>query len=167
MFGFISVHLLLLLLPGSCTGSLLSQWPQHLSIQKGKTAEMHCYQNGMSNTNMYWYRQLRGAGLQLIATSIGTSDPTFEKDFKTRFKGTRSDLESCSLKILKLEVSDTAVYYCAASDHSDTNTCRAVSKTSRVLRLLEDRLETGFDNIYQHTRSSLMFAPFPKNLLNG
>ncbi|XP_048476659.1 immunoglobulin lambda-1 light chain-like [Rhincodon typus] len=117
MFGALSLHLLLLLLPATCRSALISQWPECLSLQKGKTAEMHCYQNDTSYIYMYWYRQLSEAALQLVATSVGTSEPTFEDDFKARFKGTRRMTKSCSLKILKLEAADTAVYFCAANDN--------------------------------------------------
>nr|ADW95901.1 T-cell receptor beta chain [Ginglymostoma cirratum] len=114
MFGALYLYFLLLLLPGSCENALVSQRPERLSLQKGNTAEMHCYQNDTNESYMYWYRQLNAAGLQLMATSIGTSDPKFEDDFKDRFKGTRHSLKSCSLKILKVQASDNAVYFCAA-----------------------------------------------------
>nr|ADW95899.1 T-cell receptor beta chain [Ginglymostoma cirratum] len=115
MFGALSLHFLLLLLPAGCRSALVSQWENRLSVGEGKMAEMQCYQNDTSENWMYWYSQSRGAGLQLIATSMFGSEPTLEEGFKGRFEVTRSSQKSCSLKIQSLVPTDTAVYYCAAS----------------------------------------------------
>uniref|UniRef100_UPI00398F5B4B M1-specific T cell receptor beta chain-like n=1 Tax=Pristiophorus japonicus TaxID=55135 RepID=UPI00398F5B4B len=104
-----------------CRSAFVSQWPNRLSLGAGLTAEMHCYQNDTSENYMYWYRQRSGSGFQLIATSFSISDPTPEDSFKERFEGTRPDLKSCSLKVLSVAPADTAVYYCAAGDHSDSS----------------------------------------------
>nr|AAA61563.1 T-cell receptor homolog [Heterodontus francisci] len=101
-----------------------SRYPvgNRLTVAEGKTVEMHCFQNDTSDSYMYWYRQQSGAGLLLIVTSIGTSDTSPEEGFKERFKVTRPDLKTCSLKILRVDQTDRAVYYCAASGHpSDSN----------------------------------------------
>ncbi|GCC16968.1 hypothetical protein chiPu_0017407 [Chiloscyllium punctatum] len=129
MFGAYSLHILLLLLPASCMSVLVSQLENHLSVGEGKMAEMHCYQNDTNENYMYWYRKHRGAGLELIVTSIFGSEPTFEESFKKRFEVTRTSQKSCSLKIRSLVPTDTAVYYCAASDHSVTTRLGAGSKT--------------------------------------
>ncbi|XP_067882220.1 uncharacterized protein [Heterodontus francisci] len=139
------LHLLFLLLPAWSRSAVVTQWGNRLTVAEGKTAEMHCFQNDTNENYMYWYRQHSGAGLQLIVTSVGTSDSMPEDGFKERFKATRPDLKTCSLKILRVDQTDRAVYYCAASDHSDSNRSRAASKTYHPLILRNSQaLAPGF-----------------------
>ncbi|XP_067882236.1 uncharacterized protein [Heterodontus francisci] len=139
MLCTVYLHLLFLLLPARSRSAVVTQWGNRLTVAEGKTAEMHCFQNDTNENYMYWYRQHSGAGLQLIVTSVGTSDSTPAEGFKERFKATRPDLKTCSLKILRVDQTDRAVYYCAASDHSDSNRSRAASKTYHPLILITER----------------------------
>ncbi|GCC16966.1 hypothetical protein chiPu_0017406 [Chiloscyllium punctatum] len=118
-----------------CKIALILQWGNRFSVGKGKTVEMHCYENDTSRNYMYWYRQYRTTGLQLIATSAATLEPTFEEDFKASLKLTRRNTKSCSLKILQLQVSDTVLYFCAAGDHRDKQVqgiCKNLTSGSTV-----------------------------------
>ncbi|XP_067884561.1 uncharacterized protein [Heterodontus francisci] len=133
MLCTVYLHLLFLLLPARSRSALLTQWGNRLMVAEGTTAEMHCFQNDTSESYMYWYRQQSGAGLQLIVNSIGTSDPRPEEGFKERFKITRPDFKSCSLKILRVEQTDRAVYYCAARDHSIAFLIRITQQVKRKI----------------------------------
>ncbi|MGH0165444.1 UNVERIFIED_CONTAM: hypothetical protein FKN15_068758 [Acipenser sinensis] len=63
---------------------------------------------------MYWYRQQRGGGLQLIVYSYVQSN-SIEKEFQDRFHAERRE-SSLFLSVKELTAADTAVYYCAKQD---------------------------------------------------
>ncbi|MGH0171946.1 UNVERIFIED_CONTAM: hypothetical protein FKN15_062190 [Acipenser sinensis] len=102
---FIVFTALLLCLPGPSQGIGVSQTPQVLLQGAGGSAGMFCeHDGGIEYNQMYWYRQLRGQGIQLLVFSDFYKDPEFEKDFsKDRYEVNRSAVTKGSLKIKNLE----------------------------------------------------------------
>ncbi|MGH0141951.1 UNVERIFIED_CONTAM: hypothetical protein FKN15_074687 [Acipenser sinensis] len=90
---------------GPSQGIGVSQTPQVLLQRAGGSAGMFCEHDGDSTyIYMYWYRQLRGQGIQLLVFSLSGSAPQFEKDFnEERYGVNRSAVTTGSLKIKKLE----------------------------------------------------------------
>lgn len=83
-------------------------------------AEITCSHNDNSMTNMLWYRQ-NNTAMNLIVFSYGaTSDPSYENGFTVGFQLKRQDTLNATLIISNLNLSDSAVYYCAVSMHSAT-----------------------------------------------
>lgn len=107
---------------------LITQWPHYISSLPGGLAEMHCYQNDTDYQYLYWYRQLRGKGFQLMV-SIIVGSASFEEEFKTGFQAKKSKEKQWSLTIPSVEKKDEAVYLCAASLHSAVADLRSVTKT--------------------------------------
>ncbi|MGH0170842.1 UNVERIFIED_CONTAM: hypothetical protein FKN15_059617 [Acipenser sinensis] len=67
---------------GPSEGIGVSQNPQVILQGAGGSAGMFCqHDGGIDYKQMYWYRQLRGQGIQLLVFSMFGSDPQFEKDF--------------------------------------------------------------------------------------
>ncbi|XP_035529888.1 M1-specific T cell receptor beta chain-like [Morone saxatilis] len=95
---------------------LITQWPQYISSLPNGSAEMHCYQNNTDYQYVYWYRQLRGRGFQLIVSAIA-STANFEEGFKSGFQAVTSKEKQSSLTITSVQTKDEAVYLCAASLH--------------------------------------------------
>ncbi|MGH0174198.1 UNVERIFIED_CONTAM: hypothetical protein FKN15_070558 [Acipenser sinensis] len=110
----------------------VSQTPQVLLQGAGGSAGMFCeHDGGIEYNQMYWYRQLRGQGIQLLVFSMFGSDPQFEKDFsKERYEVNRSAVTKGSLKIKNLEPGDSALYFCSASKHSDTIPLQHLAKST-------------------------------------
>ncbi|MGH0174195.1 UNVERIFIED_CONTAM: hypothetical protein FKN15_070555 [Acipenser sinensis] len=90
---------------GPSQGIGVSQTPQVLLQGSGGSAGMFCRHDGDSTyTQMYWYHQLRGQGIQLLVFSVSGSAPQFEKDFnEERYEVNRSAVNKGSLKIKNLE----------------------------------------------------------------
>ncbi|MGH0170832.1 UNVERIFIED_CONTAM: hypothetical protein FKN15_059607 [Acipenser sinensis] len=90
---------------GPSQGIGVSQTPQVLLQGAGGSAGMFCEHDGDNTyTQMYWYRQLRGQGIQLLVFSLSGSAPQFEKDFnEERYEVNRSAVTKGSLKIKNLE----------------------------------------------------------------
>ncbi|CAH2322623.1 T-cell receptor beta chain V region [Pelobates cultripes] len=81
--------------------------------------EMSCTHDGTGSYYMYWYRQKPGKGLVLIAMSLTENDAKPEEEFKENWTMTRSSDEKSTLKRNgAVNITDSAMYYCAASLHS-------------------------------------------------
>uniref|UniRef100_A0A672QIV2 Ig-like domain-containing protein n=1 Tax=Sinocyclocheilus grahami TaxID=75366 RepID=A0A672QIV2_SINGR len=79
-------------------------------------AQINCKHDDSSLAVMLWYQQLRtGMSLDLIGYGYTGSPPNFESRFTDRFTQTRQDTVMGSLTISNLILSDSAIYYCAAS----------------------------------------------------
>ncbi|MBN3324138.1 TVB5 protein, partial [Atractosteus spatula] len=99
---------------------LISQWPQNVLSHPSSSVEMHCYQNDTDFINMYWYIQMNNQGLVLITMYVKGNNPTYEEDFKSGYKVSSSETKKRSLTVEIVKPEDSALYLCAASEHSDT-----------------------------------------------
>uniref|UniRef100_A0A3Q2P9P3 Ig-like domain-containing protein n=1 Tax=Fundulus heteroclitus TaxID=8078 RepID=A0A3Q2P9P3_FUNHE len=109
---------------GSCAGgSDVSQTPM-LWLYKGEDATMECsHTKGAGYYQMYWYRQLPGENMKLIVfTSTTKKDHDFGDFSKEKFSATKNTTERGSFTVKNLQPEDKGLYFCAVSQHSDTNT---------------------------------------------
>ncbi|KAJ7988771.1 hypothetical protein DPEC_G00312670 [Dallia pectoralis] len=102
------------LLPCLITCVQFHQSPS-LIVKDGGEVEIHCSHNDSSLLVMLWYQQ-KPATMTLIGYGYGTSDPTMEDQFKDRFDLKRAGNLNGSLVISSLMVTDSAVFFCAASN---------------------------------------------------
>uniref|UniRef100_A0A3B4T5I9 Ig-like domain-containing protein n=1 Tax=Seriola dumerili TaxID=41447 RepID=A0A3B4T5I9_SERDU len=90
---------------------------------KGDNATIHCnHTKGFDYFQMYWYRQLPGENIKLIVFTT-TSKNDFGDFDKKKFSATRPGAESGTFTVGNLEPGDQGLYFCAVSQHSDTDTC--------------------------------------------
>uniref|UniRef100_A0A3Q3FDD2 Ig-like domain-containing protein n=1 Tax=Labrus bergylta TaxID=56723 RepID=A0A3Q3FDD2_9LABR len=72
---------------------------------------------------LYWYKQDGNNSPKFILSRFKIGEGKTMKEFEERFSSTLdSTLRSVPLKIQKLQLTDSAVYYCASAAHSDRNT---------------------------------------------
>uniref|UniRef100_A0A3P9JBH8 Ig-like domain-containing protein n=1 Tax=Oryzias latipes TaxID=8090 RepID=A0A3P9JBH8_ORYLA len=89
-------------------GDSISPDQDQLTGTEGKSVTMKCnYQTNYSHPWLYWYECNRQ--VCLLYSTTKENAPEFQKD---RFDAELKD-KSVPLKIQKLHVSDSAVYYCA------------------------------------------------------
>ncbi|XP_026163923.1 M1-specific T cell receptor beta chain [Mastacembelus armatus] len=119
---------------------LITQWPHYISSHPSGSAEMHCYQNDTDYEYLYWYRQLRGKGFQLMVTIIA-GNANFEEGFKSGFEAVRPKEKQWSLTIPSVQEKDEAVYLCAASLHNNANEAY-FGKGTKLTVLEKDRQAT-------------------------
>ena len=107
---------------GLIDGSDVTQNPIMWKDQ-GENATISCnHIKGGSYFQMYWYRQLPGEAMKLIVFTVPTSKPDFEPDFKNeRFSATKPNFTSGTFTVKNLEPGDKGLYFCAVSEHSDTD----------------------------------------------
>ncbi|CAK6434427.1 unnamed protein product [Pipistrellus nathusii] len=108
--------LLLLLGQGSVFGAILSQKPLRNICQRGISVRIQCEADSQL-TLMFWYRQLPGQSLTLIATANQGSEATYESGFtKDKFPISRPNFTFSILTVSSVNPEDSSFYFCGAGD---------------------------------------------------
>ncbi|KAJ7988790.1 hypothetical protein DPEC_G00312860 [Dallia pectoralis] len=106
---------------GLTDGSGVTQNPFILWGQKGSDVEMKCsHTKGATYNQMYWYRQLPGEGIKQIVYTTAYSKPEYGEFSKDKYPTVKEVAESGNFTVKKLEAADSGMYFCAVSEHSDT-----------------------------------------------
>uniref|UniRef100_A0A6I8PQQ0 Ig-like domain-containing protein n=1 Tax=Ornithorhynchus anatinus TaxID=9258 RepID=A0A6I8PQQ0_ORNAN len=93
------------------------EWPSRGIWKRGTTVKIQCYQNDSDHSFLYWYRQLAGQGLVLMASANLDSTASYEMGFNdTKFPIQRLEVKSSSLEVTELGPEDSGLYFCATSD---------------------------------------------------
>lgn len=101
---------------GSVFGALLSQKPSRAICQRGTTMKIQC-EVDTELTLMFWYSQLPGQSLTLIATANQGSEATYESGFtKDKFPISRPTLRFSTLTVNNTSPEDSSFYFCSAGD---------------------------------------------------
>uniref|UniRef100_A0A671SC26 Ig-like domain-containing protein n=1 Tax=Sinocyclocheilus anshuiensis TaxID=1608454 RepID=A0A671SC26_9TELE len=109
----------------------LSTNPPVLYKTKGDDAQLECQHSISSNNVILWYKQTPGQGLILLGhlmMRIGQREDDFIGKVELKGDATKSG----SLTIQYLSDKDSAVYFCAASLHSDINSQTLIQKLSSL-----------------------------------
>uniref|UniRef100_A0A3P9DU81 Ig-like domain-containing protein n=1 Tax=Maylandia zebra TaxID=106582 RepID=A0A3P9DU81_9CICH len=82
---------------------------------EGDTVTLGCqYESSVTNNYLFWYKQDGNNSPKFILSRVSGDDGNTVDEFKERFSSTLdSSIRSVPLKIQKLQLSDSAVYYCA------------------------------------------------------
>ena len=102
---------------GSVFGALLSQKPSRAICQRGTSVTIECRQVDSQLALMYWYRQLPGQSLVLMATANQGSKATYESGFTdNKFPISRPNLAFSTLTVSNASSEDSSSYFCSAAD---------------------------------------------------
>ncbi len=78
---------------------------------------------------MYWYRQLQGQTMRLVAFTTSYTESEYEDSELKTFVANKTVLESGSLTVNNLQPNDSAIYFCSVSEYTVYQTQgRAVQK---------------------------------------
>uniref|UniRef100_A0A3P9D9B7 Ig-like domain-containing protein n=1 Tax=Maylandia zebra TaxID=106582 RepID=A0A3P9D9B7_9CICH len=106
----------------------------------GGTVTLDCLYNtsSLTGTSLFWYKQDGNNSPEFILMRYSGDDGNTADEFKERFSSTLdSSIRSVPLKIQKLQLSDSAVYYCAlqptVTGNSKTLYKNLWSKDNRIL----------------------------------
>uniref|UniRef100_A0A668UR00 Ig-like domain-containing protein n=1 Tax=Oreochromis aureus TaxID=47969 RepID=A0A668UR00_OREAU len=88
----------------------------------GGTVTLHCQYESSATTNyLFWYKQDGNNSPKFITTRFSGEQGNTADEFKERFSSRLdSSIRSVPLKIQKLQLSDSAVYYCALQSETET-----------------------------------------------
>ncbi|KAG7509828.1 M1-specific T cell receptor beta chain-like [Solea senegalensis] len=133
--GLITLSAALLCIVGLTDGSDVTQTAL-LWKDKGQSATMNCsHTKDGSYLQMYWYRQLPGEMMkQIVFTTTITTEHKYESGFsKDKFPAQKSDANTGSLTVLKLQPEDSGLYFCSVSQHSDAGDSGSCTKTQLLV----------------------------------
>ncbi|XP_047677585.1 M1-specific T cell receptor beta chain-like [Tachysurus fulvidraco] len=106
----------LLITARSLHGVKISQNPTALLKKAGESVEIKCQHDDSTHYYMYWYRQRSLGEMDLITMSLGKDiSQTVEPFNNSKYSMIRTEVMHTSLQLKKLEVDDSAVYFCASS----------------------------------------------------
>ncbi len=121
----------LFLVAGSVVNGSVNQSPTNLIKSERDTAELVCEHNISSYNRIFWYKQTLGHDFIFLGYTLNKNsipEDNFDKKVKLGGDGTKNG----SLKILQLEASDSAMYYCAASVHSVMSSRATIQKALKA-----------------------------------
>ena len=115
-----------------------------MTATEGEAATLGCqYNSTETNSYLYWYKQDGDNSPESILSRFTYGGGDTKKEFEERFSSTLDkDKKSVPLKIQKLHLSDSAVYYCALRP-----TVTANSKTLNKNLWTEDTLEHPLEGV--------------------
>uniref|UniRef100_A0A3Q0QSQ8 Ig-like domain-containing protein n=1 Tax=Amphilophus citrinellus TaxID=61819 RepID=A0A3Q0QSQ8_AMPCI len=97
--------------------------------REGDSASMQCnHTKGVGYRWMYWFRQVPGETMTLIvfaATGKKDNEHDYGNFDKEKFSASKTVAESGTFTVKKLEPKDKGLYFCAVSEHSDTDTAES------------------------------------------
>uniref|UniRef100_A0A3Q3EQE8 Ig-like domain-containing protein n=1 Tax=Labrus bergylta TaxID=56723 RepID=A0A3Q3EQE8_9LABR len=97
---------------------------EDVTATEGEAVTLGCqYNSSSSNYDLYWYKQDGNNSPKFILSRFKIGEGKTMKEFEERFSSTLdSTLRSVPLKIQKLQLTDSAVYYCALQPTVTGNT---------------------------------------------
>uniref|UniRef100_A0A8C9ZQ10 Ig-like domain-containing protein n=1 Tax=Sander lucioperca TaxID=283035 RepID=A0A8C9ZQ10_SANLU len=105
-----------------------------VTATEGETVTLGCqYNSSSTNINLFWYKQDGNNSPKFILMRIQGDGGNTADEFRERFSSTHnSKLRSVPLKIQKLQLSDSAVYYCALRPTVTGNTKTLMQTVTRI-----------------------------------
>ncbi|KAK2826652.1 hypothetical protein Q5P01_020866 [Channa striata] len=91
--------------------------------KEGKDATINCsHTMGAGYYQMYWYRLKPGETMTQMVFVYENKEPEYGADFKKeKYPVTKPDAHSGTLTLKSLVPGDKGVYFCAVSEHSDSD----------------------------------------------
>ena len=116
-----------------------------MTATEGEAVTLGCqYNSSSTNDYLFWYKQDGNNSPKFILSRFQGDEGNTPDEFKERFSSTHnSKLRSVPLKIQKLQLSDSAVYYCALRPTVTGNTKTLYknlwSKDNTILHNIQQR----------------------------
>ncbi|XP_074479488.1 uncharacterized protein LOC141760522 [Sebastes fasciatus] len=102
---------------GLISSSSVRQQRGFVSANVGNSVTLQCFYEDSEPASLYWFMQTPGQKPRLISSSYMHTTATFYHEFKNNSRFTVDKEKSNNhLTIFDLRISDSAIYYCAASD---------------------------------------------------
>ena len=113
---------------GSSLSDKVQQRPANIYKKPAETAKISCSHSIDSYNVILWYKQINNRQLQLLGYMVGDSELP-EPGSGVKMDGSANKDQNCTLTIEGLNLNSSAVYFCAASLHSETHHLLLSTKT--------------------------------------
>ena len=112
---------------GSSLSDKVQQRPANIYKKPAETAEISCSHSIDTYDRILWYKQINNRQLQFLGLMyVDTEFP--EPGSGVKMAGNGNKDQNVTLTIEGLNLNSSAVYFCAASLHSDTTMCSPVQE---------------------------------------
>ncbi|CAJ1074730.1 uncharacterized protein LOC113130463 [Xyrichtys novacula] len=142
----------------------VTQTPADLFYTPGDTARINCSHDESRYDQILWYKKTNGTQMQLLGYMYYTKGYPEDKVNMT-FEGGASKDQNCTLILEKVDLSSSAVYFCAASLHADPTSVQSARERRhretdqdimiRILLLLLRFCQSLSYEVHQHPPSIL------------
>ncbi|KAK2826665.1 hypothetical protein Q5P01_020879 [Channa striata] len=124
----------IILVSGSSVSDDVHQIPGHIITKNKDQTKIVCYHNINNYDRILWYKLAENKQLQLLGYCfVGKGYP--EPEVHVTIDGGANKNENCTLTIEGLNASSSALYFCAASQHSAACLCSSVQKPHHIFYL--------------------------------
>lgn len=107
------------------------QQSSFLLVSETESVTIQCSHDDNNLDIMLWYQQRTDSAMALIGYSYNMNEPNNEDGFKDRFKQIRQSTTNGNLTIFSVLQTDSAVYFCAAREHSATDSYHLLTKNPK------------------------------------
>uniref|UniRef100_A0A668RB45 Ig-like domain-containing protein n=1 Tax=Oreochromis aureus TaxID=47969 RepID=A0A668RB45_OREAU len=98
-------------------------------VGQAVSSEIHCSHEVLIFERILWYKQDKDRAPQFLGY-LNLNSPYPEEDVKGKISFNGNGKKYSNLTISNVSVTDSAVYFCAASQHSTTDSTEVNTKTS-------------------------------------
>ncbi|XP_037602425.1 uncharacterized protein LOC119474477 [Sebastes umbrosus] len=127
MIAVFCIALNVILVSGSSLSDQVYQTPPDMYNKQEETATIKCSHSIDSYNRILWYKQTKDGQLKLLGYMLDTLGQP-ETGLGVKMEGSAAKDQTCTLTIERLNLSSSAVYFCAASLHSASYHCSSVQK---------------------------------------
>lgn len=114
---------------GSSLSDLVSQTPAYMYKNLGEEAVISCSHSIKDYDRILWYKQMKDGQLQFLGYIMaGIKNP--EPGLGVKMDGDANINNNCTLTVEGLSENSSALYFCAASQHSAAGLCSSCTKSS-------------------------------------
>uniref|UniRef100_A0A3Q3FVQ1 Ig-like domain-containing protein n=1 Tax=Labrus bergylta TaxID=56723 RepID=A0A3Q3FVQ1_9LABR len=110
--------------------SHVDQKPAALVIHPGEKVQLTCNHSNSNFDMIQWYKQSKGKHDMALLGYVRYSSATVEDQFKGLYNVSGDGKNQSSLILLKLSGSESAVYFCAASEAQCCTNSPSLTKTN-------------------------------------
>uniref|UniRef100_A0AAQ4PL60 Ig-like domain-containing protein n=1 Tax=Gasterosteus aculeatus aculeatus TaxID=481459 RepID=A0AAQ4PL60_GASAC len=123
------------------SSSSVHQGNSFLSVQTGGNLTLKCIREAGTAAKLYWFKHTLGQKPRLISSSYRFTIPTFYAEFKNPRFTVDTENDQNHLRIIDLQINDSATYYCVSSkthtfDFTATTTVSVQGSSSNIPTLI-------------------------------
>ncbi|KAK7798777.1 hypothetical protein U0070_005759 [Myodes glareolus] len=149
------------------TDAGVTQSPRHEVAEKGQTVTLTC-EPVSGHNDLFWYRQTKTQGLELLRYFRSKSLMEDEKTGKDRFTAEMLNSSASTLKIQPTEPQDSAVYLCASKPINAGVTQTPRHKVTKMGQEVTLRCEpiSGHSGVFWYRQTTVRGLEFLISFLN-
>ncbi|CAJ1074723.1 immunoglobulin lambda-1 light chain-like [Xyrichtys novacula] len=124
---------------GFSSSKVVTQTPSNIYTKLSDPASVDCKHELQHFDRILWYKQLENKQMQFLGY-MGAMFGYPEDETKVKIQGNAKANQKCTLRILKVDLNSSAVYFCAAAYHTAAPRCSVTQKPPLYLKEISHSL---------------------------